>query len=304
MSEQASAPESSAGSESVEQSTGSNQNPTPSEGQASPAGESPAQQFYKLMIDGEETEVDLETLKKGYGHASAANKKMQQAAAERKAAADEAAKVKEWQSKLLKNPIKALHEAGIPPNEIRKYLESGLWEFYQADQMTPEQKAEAAEKKRWEKERSELENQKAEIEKWKLERAKEREQQEVSKYEADYAKQIQDAITKHSLPNNPAVGVQLAKYMSQALEHGYDLSVDQAAEIYREEHQSTMKSFLKSLTPAQLREYMGEEGIKQMRAEDVAALRNPPKAPKKPSAQTPKKGDGRASARSFFDNLK
>ncbi len=270
---------------------------------ANHASESPAAQFFKLMVDGEETEVDLETLKKGYSHASAANKRMQAAAAERKAASEEAAKVKEWEAKLLKNPIKALHEAGLPPAEIRKYLENGLWEFYQADQMTPEQKAAATEKKRHEQERAQLDSQRKEIEEWKAQRDAEAQEREVAKHQQEYAAQIQGAIQKHNLPLNAAVVKQLAGYMSQALEHGYELSIDQAAEIYKEEHQTTMKSFLKGLSPAQLREYLGDEGVKQFRSEDVAALKNPPKTQKKPAA-SPSKGSDRPSARSFFDSLK
>ncbi len=111
---------------------------------------------------------------------------------------------------------------------------------------------------------------------------------------------IQGAMQKHGLPNSPSVVSSLAGYMSRALEHGYELSIDQAAEIYKEENQTSIKSYFKNLTPEQRRELLGEDVLKEIRAADVAQLKNPTPT-KQPSASKPAaKKDQKISAKEFF----
>jgi len=74
---------------------------------------------FKIPVDGQEVEVDLDELKRGYSHARAANKRMQEAAAIRKA--EEARK-----QRALKGDLDWLEELGAPEEQILKWAEQKL----------------------------------------------------------------------------------------------------------------------------------------------------------------------------------
>lgn len=284
------------------------------EGSAEGASQTPAEAFenaeqvgsnsFEVVIDGETVTLSLDELKAGYQKAKSSAKRYQEAAEERKQAAAEKKAAEEFKSKLLQNPFKALMEAGVDIGSARKHYESVVWEMLQQDQLTPEQKAELKAKQEFETEKQRIAREKEEIEAWKKERAREQEEQEVRKHQETYATMINEAISKHGLPGSPEVVAKMAGYMSQALEHGYELSIDDAAAMYKEETESGLKSLLGKYSPEQLMGLLGDEGLKALRAKDLEQVKNPASV-RKPSVSSPAKpSDKKISARDFFKNLK
>jgi hypothetical protein len=121
---------------------------------------------YKVGVDGEELEVDLDELKRGYSHGRAASKRMQEAAQIRKA--DE-----QRRERASKGDFSFLQEYGVPKKEVLKWAEKELLELIEFEALpepeknylTEKQKREALEKQIEElsaKERSQVEAQIAE----------------------------------------------------------------------------------------------------------------------------------------------
>jgi len=321
MSEQASAPSPSAGSESSapeSQVSGSTSNSTSESGNApAPTGaqasqivnalesaEKQADGTYELVIDGETVTLTLEEMKAGYQKARASAKRFQEAAQLKKEAEEFKAETAAKREAMRKNPLKYLMEDGVDEKAARSHYEEAVWKWLQEDQMTPEQKAERDHKKQFESEKKRIEAEKAEIEKWKAERQAEKEAKEIEKYQNEYAAQLTDALAKHSLPQNPRVVAQLIEYMKDGLSYDDTFSFDDAAQAYKEEHQGTIDSYLKSLTPEQLMARLGPEGVKAFRKQDVALnTKNPTPTKAKPSAPQPKGKDSKISSKDFFANL-
>lgn len=259
---------------------------------------------FEVVIDGESMTLTLEELKAGYQKAKSSAKRYQEASEERKRAAEEKREAEEFRQKLLKNPLHALLEAGVDTKAIRNHYETAVWEMLQQDRMTPEQKDEAKAKQEFETEKQRIAREKAEIEAWKKERDMEREAAEVRKHEESYARQIGDALTKHGLPQTPEIVSKMASYMAQALEHGYDLSVEEAAAMYKEETDQGLKSLLKKYSPDQLMALLGEDGMKALRSKDVEVNVKNPIPTRKPPASTQTPTDKKISAKDFFKSLK
>jgi hypothetical protein len=259
---------------------------------------------YEITVDGETISLTLDQLKAGYQKAQASAKRFQEAAEERKRAAEEKKAAEEFKNKLRQNPLKALLEDGVDVKAIRNHYEAAVWEFLQQDQMTPEQKAEIKAKQEMETEKQRIAREKAEIENWKKEREREREEMEVRKHQETYAAQINDALNKHGLPQSPEVVAKMAGYLSQALEHGYDMSIDEAAAMYKEDTEVSLKGLLKKYSPEQLMSLLGEDGMKALRSKDVEQHVKQPTHTKKPAASSPPTTEKKVSARDFFSSLK
>lgn len=130
---------------------------------ATPQPAEPAQSRFRVPVDGEELEVDLEELKRGYSHGRAASKRMQEAAQIRKQ--EEARK-----ERASKGDFSWLQEYGVPKNDVLKWAEKELLDLIEFEALpepeknyrTEKQKREALEKQLEElsaKERAQVEQQ-------------------------------------------------------------------------------------------------------------------------------------------------
>lgn len=102
--------------------------------------EPPKKELYKVKVDGEEQEVALEELLRGYAHNTAANKRFQEAAELRKQYESTVNGYKKFFESLGQSPLQTLAE--IP--ELREVLESDiksyLAEVIRREQMTEEER--------------------------------------------------------------------------------------------------------------------------------------------------------------------
>lgn len=252
-----------------------------SEGQVS-AGESSAEpkapvQMCKVKIDGQIVELPLEEVTAGYQRTSAANKRLAEAAAERKKVEAERAEVAKMKEYLRKNPTKALLEDGVDLNDVIAHYEEVLWERIQDEKRSPEEKESLKAKREMEKLKAEYAAMKAEIDAEAKRKRDLEEEAEVAREMENYSKQILSTLQSKGLPVNDDTVYYLTSKMQIALEQGADLTFDDIATAYKEDRELELKNLLSSLSADQLAELYGEDRMKQVRAKDVANLKNPAK---------------------------
>jgi hypothetical protein len=158
---------------------------------------------YKVKVDGKDTEVTEDELIRGYAHATAANRKFQEAAMSRKQA-------EEFIGMLKTDPIKVLKDPRLG-HDARKLAEEFLVAEMQKEMMTPEQK-ELMESK--EKLRAFEDQKKAE------EKAKEEAQFEElkTKYTEEISSDIIKALESSHLPKTEHTVKRMAYYMRGNIE--------------------------------------------------------------------------------------
>jgi hypothetical protein len=249
-----------------------------SESSASESSSAPtAPQMVKVKIDGQIVELPLEEVTAGYQRTSAANKRLSEAAAERKKVEAERAEVAKMKEYLRKNPTKALLEDGVDLNDVITHYEEVLWERIQEEKRSPEEKESLKTKRETEKAKAELAAMRAEIAAENTRKEEAKRDQETLKWQEEYSKQILTTLQSKNLPVNDDTVYYLTSKMQQALENEVDLSFDDIATAYKEDREIELKNLLSSLSADQLAELYGEDRMKQVRAKDVASLKNPTK---------------------------
>lgn len=92
-------------------------------------------QRFKVPVDGQEMEVDLDELKRGYSHSRAANKRMQEAAAIRKQ--EETRK-----QRAMSGDLEWLSgELGVPEEQVLKWAEKKLLNQIEYEQLPESERA-------------------------------------------------------------------------------------------------------------------------------------------------------------------
>jgi hypothetical protein len=249
----------------------------------------PMEQKFKVTVDGREIELPLKEILGGYQKTSAANKRFMEAAQKEKA-------LEAQMAKLKNSPIETLLEQGLTFEQLEPHIEKLLLGRIEEQKLTPEQKKlRELEQKLAEKERAEQE----EAER----RTKQEQEAQVEQHYNDYQSQLIDAMESGALPKTPYAARKVADIMYSALEAGHDIDMADAIEIFNEDHQTSMRDYVKALDVNHVRELLGEEFIKKLRAEDVAKIQNPTsrRTADKPN-KTSAKSD-RVSATDFFAEL-
>lgn len=231
---------------------------------------------YKVKLDEDEMEVDEDELLRGYTHAKAANRKFQEAAAERKRAAEEKAKAERLYQQLKTDPFKAISELGLNPRELSeefllKELEKESWTPEQKKAFELEQKVKEYETKEQERERLAKEHQaRAEAEK------EAREQHEMTeKIHKEYETKFIETLQSSSLPRNPTVIRRVAEVVFNSLQEGYEIPVEQAVKIVEKDMRSGISDLIRSLDGDRLIEFLGDDTVKKLRKHDAAKVKNP-----------------------------
>lgn len=279
----------SAGSDAVQKATEAAQNVaeqgTKIHGEKAP---DPMEQRFKVTIDGQVVELPLKEIMGGYQKASAANKRFMEASRKEK-------EIEARLSKLKSSPIEALLETGLREEDLQDHMEKFLIQKLEHEKLTPEQKR----VKELERILAEKEAKEQELE---SKRQQEAQEAEVSKWEQDYTNQFTKAMDEGKLPKTAHAARKVAEIMSAALEAGHELSVDDAIEIFNEDHNNYLQSFIKSLSVEDVQSLLGDDFIKKVRKSDVEKIQNPtPKQAATKKAETKK--DDRKLASDFFKEL-
>lgn len=217
-----------------------------------PQSQQQAPMKFKIPIDGSEVEVDLEELKRGYSHARAANKRMQEAAQIRKAEEARRAKAKAGEFDWL-------NEFAEDEEKVIRWAEKKLLSKMEYDALPEAEKQLRAEKARAEK----LEKQLEEL------TAKERQQVEQQILEKAYAEvdaEIAEALESFKGKKTPRLVRRVAEAMYANLEKNQTpLPSKKALEVAQRSLQEDVQEYL-NVTPM-------SELIKSLSKDQMNALR-------------------------------
>lgn len=214
---------------------------------------------FKVKIDGEEKEVDLDTMTRDYQLASASQKRFKEAATLKKEA-------EAFVELLRKDPTRALTHPDIGV-DVKKLAEDILIEELEQANLSPEER-ELRELKRQLAAKEEAERAaKEEAEKAQLDA-------EAVKWAEDFNSKAPQALEKHSLPVNTFTMTRLRDYAIEGLENGYEIPADQLASLVKEDYQSAIKELFSS-SPDIIRSLVGEDNLKKIRDIDLQRIKDP-----------------------------
>ncbi len=263
-----------------------------------PATETQAQiqaRMYKVMVDGREEEVDEDTLKGGYAHNRAAAKRMEEASLLKKQSLDKQAELAEairvWQN----DPKQIFKKLNIDP---RAFAEQLINEELEDALMDPRDKKlrdyEREHTQRSEAERTQREQYEAQ-----------QEQAKVEQYLNDISNEIVQEADAIGIPRQYAQETvkRAAYYMDVAFQSGYNVTVKDVMGQVKKDFQTETKSLLGSITPEQMKEYLGEDVYRNILKSSVQAQKKEvivPKSVNQNRTAPAKKNNKPMSPREFF----
>jgi|GEM_PF-1599516 len=219
---------------------------------------------YKLKVNGKEVEKEYSD--------DEVSRKLQliEAADERFQKASETEKqLQNFVKALKEDPFAVLSQLGLD-DHIDALAEKRLTSKVQRDLMTPEEReiAELREfKSSSERAKQEAEaNEKTSTEKQQFEEYRQRASQH-------YDTQITDALTKSSLPKTPYTVKRVAEVMANALNRGYELDAQTAADMVHENYLGDVQAIFGQLDAEKIIKILGPDLAKKIRKYDVDNLR-------------------------------
>lgn len=270
----------------VENSQQSNTNGVP----GSLPGETPSEtqaRMYKVMVDGQELDVDENELRRGYAHNRAASKRMEEAAMARKEAVEAI--------KLLKeNPKAAMEQLGLSP---RQFAEMIINEELSDAMLSPEQK--------------ELRSYKQKVEQFENERRQAQQTYEQQQMEEEINRQTEsiqgeiiNVLDSAGLPKTERTIGRIVYYMQSAIEAGYNVSPKDVIDQVKQDYRYDINSLLGGLPEEVLETFLGKDMISRIAKSTVKSERKMTTVPKEVNAnRTVSKEKKIMSPRDFFKNL-
>lgn len=244
---------------------------------------------WEVTVNGKKLLLSKDEMAKGYGTFQAAQEKFQEAARLRKEAESKL-------SKLKQNPLEAFIEAGGSESTFRELAEEYLYGKIQYEKMTPE-----------EQELYQLRKYKEEQESRRQAEAKRQEEESISKQAEhlrdNYAKNFTKALSSAGLQPTEKAIARIAQVQLDALEQGYEMPVEAAVELYKEQSSRDVMEYFGALTTEQLIEALGPR-VKDIRKHEVAGLKNPTPKERKSSSPSKPSNTSKVSASEFFASLK
>lgn len=211
--------------------------------------------FVKFKVDGEEVELPLSEVIKGYQLDKASYNKMQEAAQIK-------AKAKQLIEFAENSPEQLLKALGKDP---MSYAEE-----YLARQLEEQMMSEEDRKIR--DERKELEELRAERKRFQ----EQQEQEKIARAEQEYSqkldKEMAEAFSKSSLPRHKFFIQQVASQMLGAATRGEELPVAEAIARVEEAVNGYLPSMLQTLPTETLVKWLGKDGRKRLREFDLSEL--------------------------------
>lgn len=225
---------------------------------------------YKLKVDGEELEEELDLsneaeIIKRLQLAKVANKRMQESAEHKKQVAEIQEALAEFFEELEKNPLAVLKD----PN-LKLDLKSI------ADALTAEQMADAAKSP----EQKELEDAKRrikEFEEREAEERKARETQEKEKLREEAGKQLENdivqAIEAKNLPKSKILNEKIMSMARFAYSNGIDIDIKELVPLAAESYKAEIKDYLKEIPDEMLEDLVSQDRIKTVRNKYLQSLK-------------------------------
>ena len=256
-------------------------------------GESKSEpKYYKTIVNGREELVTLDQLISERQKARAASEKFQQAAA--------LAKQAEERELLLKeNPVEAMIAAGMSKQEIKQVLYEQAMALLEEDEeeakITPEERR-IRELEEENRKFREMQEQKEK------ERREQEEAEEIRKHEAELETEFVTALETTGVTPTPDAIQRIASLMYVAATNNYDMSAQEAAEIYQEEQMEIISNMLGGLEPEQLEKRLGKEAINKLRKYNISKIKNPVSKRQSPPKKEKSKADTLRSMEDFFNS--
>lgn len=244
-------------------------NTTESDTEGSSEEAKPEPRRYKVKVDGNEEEVDEETLLKAYSKIKAADAKFQEAAQIRKQSEQFIHLLKTDPIKVLSNP-----KLGI---EFRKLAEEYLVSQLEEESLDPKEKEFRAYKKQVDEMNAEKKRQEDVVESKRASELRDH-------YQNDYSTKITAALESSGLPKTQQTVKSMAFYMSEGLKRGYDLSPNDVAALVKQDYIDQQKALFSSLDGDDLEAMVGAEVAEKLRKNSLKKLKPQTQAPKSYSA--------------------
>lgn len=249
------------------------------EGQEEIQEEAPAPKKYKVKVDGNDEEVDEETLLKAYSKSKAADTKFQEASMMRKQAEQFVHLLKTDPIKVLTNP-----KMGI---EFRKLAEEYLVAQLEDESLDPKEKEFREYKRQVEEMNAEKKRQNEEVESKRANDLRDH-------YQQDYSQKITAALESSGLPKTEKTVKSMAFYMSEGLKRGFELSPTDVAGLVRQDYIEAQKELYASLDGDDLEAMVGKEVAEKLRKNQLKKLKG--NQPQSNSYSVPRKsGSSKAS---------
>lgn len=237
---------------------------------------------YKIMVDNQEIEVDLDELKRGYGHNKAAAQRMTEAQNMRK-------EVEHALRQLKADPLAVLGMMGhdvdaIMTQRLNAQLEEAMLSDEQRDLRRYKQELEqyqtAEQQAREEYERSIMEQQAAEM-------------------REHLSNQVVDALQASNLPRNSRTVERIGYYMKGAHAAGFtNVTPHDVVPYVRQDYLADIQSLMSDITPEQYETMLGKDNVAKIAKamakqqtyveKKVAKPVAPVKGPKKQIPMTPR----------------
>lgn len=239
----------------------------------------PEPEKFTIVVDGEEVQVDLETLKKGYSHNAAAGKRMTEAQKLQKDA--------QTLLDLLKEDPNQVRKALDPDFDEEKFLAARLAAIMDRKMETPEEKQarEDAEelreyRERKKKEREETDNM----------ALQEQMNQEIQKLDLEFA----EAMKEVGLPFTDSARKRLANAMLEAVEAQLDIPTKTLAAQVKKDMQDELKELMKSADDDTFEALLGSDLLTKAQKLSLKKVKTPgnrtqPQQREPRSEQAPKK---------------
>lgn len=221
--------------------------------------------LHAVRVDGEDLEVSLDELKKGYGRMKAATKRWQEAADAKREADDAKREIQGFVQRLKSGDRQTIVDLfGKIGVNFTKLAEEHLSE-YLTDMDRPEHERGMRqlerERQAWRREQEEAQSKATEAQ---IER-------EAQQHRKRYETEMRGALERQGMPANPQTMARVAGALAQALQHGYDLSVEDAVQLVAEETQA----YLRKLDPSAAERLLGGpaavEQVQRAQAQKTAA---------------------------------
>lgn len=232
----------------------------------------PTPDVYKVKIDGEEVEMSLDELRQHASMGKAAQKRMQEAANERK-------KMEELALAMKSNPAKMFETLGLDPSQwAEQYLSQQLSDAM----LSPEEKARL-------EEQSELQN----LRKMKMEQEKRAKQAQMMQQRQAAQQEVMNEIggaiaaMNDKLPQDDKsrtfiTASALKMYAAEryrAAKAGVEptLTMEQAINKSLDIQTKTFRDFLAAMDEDKIVQYLGDDIAKKLRAGDLKRIKASPK---------------------------
>lgn len=259
--------EASEGSDVVEGAEGYEEGQEVSESESEP-------EVYTITVDGEKLEVTLDELLKSAQTARASGKRFQEAASLRKEAERAREEAKMLEEALLRNPLEAMRKKGIPDEHIFKHYEDVLYQKYQFDALSDEEKAARRKEAERERQLQEYQEQLKELEALKKEKEEQAFREQVAAQEAELTEQFMAALDSQQIPQSPEAIQWMANYMAASIEAGEEVDLPTAAAYYKKNTSTSLKDQLAGLSEDQILELIGEKKLNKLRSKEIQKVKN------------------------------